>query len=520
MGEDEEAMDIDAPPAKLEREDLDAKNLIDDDDLALSLARSRREANKKRIAQMKANAAVNTLANGAGVKTEDEEPDGQRGAQEAIVLDDTSEFVRNVSMAAERAKGAKEGAAQRVKREASEAAAGLASVPAQRIKSEPVEEDVPLTSLDASTSTPQRSATAGTAESDDDEQMHDPMAGEDEEGEVKPDIKDDNDDDDAFAGTSGELLVSGGVASTLKILQHQGLVKPLTPEEQELERVRKERDAWIALQKARDRAREEEKRLSKLAGSAKDQAQREYENKLRAQREAQDALKAFENYKPVIDIKYTDEFGRNQTPKEAWKHLSHQFHGKSSGNKKREKLLKKVEEERKREAMASGDTPTGTAAAFAARAERTGSATMVLSVGNKHGAPVQDERYGAVESVGSLAKSNAAKGKGKASAPMSASASTSTKSTVFNDIPMRPLPVNESTSGPSSVNGASRESTPAASTPRAGFAPVRSFAPTFTTTNEDASPVGKEKLHIPLQVAKRKATTEADGSPAHKRSAS
>lgn len=45
--------------------------------------------------------------------------------------------------------------------------------------------------------------------------------------------------------------------------------------------------------------------------------------------------------------------------------------------------MAKIAAEQKARAMASGDTPLNTAAAFAARAERTGSATMVLSVGNK-----------------------------------------------------------------------------------------------------------------------------------------
>jgi len=49
---------------------------------------------------------------------------------------------------------------------------------------------------------------------------------------------------------------------------------------------------------------------------------------------------------------------------------------------KTEKRLKKIENERKAAAMAAGDTPNSTAAAFAARAEKTGSATMILGVGN------------------------------------------------------------------------------------------------------------------------------------------
>lgn len=50
---------------------------------------------------------------------------------------------------------------------------------------------------------------------------------------------------------------------------------------------------------------------------------------------------------------------------------------------KTEKRLKKIAEEKKRESMASGDTPLNTVGAFATRAEMLGTATMVLSVGSK-----------------------------------------------------------------------------------------------------------------------------------------
>jgi U4/U6.U5 tri-snRNP-associated protein 1 len=42
-------------------------------------------------------------------------------------------------------------------------------------------------------------------------------------------------------------------------------------------------------------------------------------------------------------------------PKEAFKHLSHQFHGKGSGKQKQEKRLKKIEDEKKRMAANSLD---------------------------------------------------------------------------------------------------------------------------------------------------------------------
>ena len=60
-------------------------------------------------------------------------------------------------------------------------------------------------------------------------------------------------------------------------------------------------------------------------GGNKDQAQREWENKMREQNEARDALELYKNYKPDFEIKYHDEFGRAMTPKEAWKSLSHKF---------------------------------------------------------------------------------------------------------------------------------------------------------------------------------------------------
>lgn len=67
---------------------------------------------------------------------------------------------------------------------------------------------------------------------------------------------------------------------------------------------------------------------------------------------------------------------------QAWKQLNYDFHGYGSGAKKTDKRLQKIENERKQMAMAAGDTPRSTAAAFAARAEKTGSATMILGVGN------------------------------------------------------------------------------------------------------------------------------------------
>lgn len=44
---------------------------------------------------------------------------------------------------------------------------------------------------------------------------------------------------------------------------------------------------------------------------------------------------------PNIRIDKYDEFGRKMTPREAFRHLSHRFHGKMPGKKKTEKRLQK-----------------------------------------------------------------------------------------------------------------------------------------------------------------------------------
>mgnify|MGYP001574731400 CR=1 FL=1 len=411
----EDSMDVDsastfAPSIPPRRTNLDETNLIDDDDLQASLARTRREVNKKKIAAMKSFAATAPPppTNGMDVDAIKEESDDERGTDNAptggdddvIVMDDTSEFVRNITLAAAARTAAAAAALIKVEANGTGTLAGKASNGAASvmpvIKAEP--EDVPLSEVAVGGWGPARE---DGEESDEDVAMEE---GEDapgrEEEEAKPVL-----DEDGFGGTATEGLVSRGMASTLNFLRHQGLIHERTAEELLRDKQQKEKEKWLAEQRRRDRERDEERRRAKEAGSSKDQQTREYENRMREREEAQATHEAFANYKPVVNLTYHDEFGRDQTPKEvspfrfvallrmddadvwcvlqAWKQLSHNFHGHGSGTKKTEKRLKKIEDERKREMMGSGDTPLSTATAFAARAERLGSATMVLSVGNK-----------------------------------------------------------------------------------------------------------------------------------------
>ena len=62
--------------------------------------------------------------------------------------------------------------------------------------------------------------------------------------------------------------------------------------------------------------------------------------------------------KREIRIERTDEFGRILTPKEAFRIISHKFHGKGPGKMKREKRMKQYQEELKMKQMKSSDTPS------------------------------------------------------------------------------------------------------------------------------------------------------------------
>ncbi|GAA5981683.1 hypothetical protein JCM10908_004565 [Rhodotorula pacifica] len=548
---DANGMDVDgapAPPRQIERASMDEANLVDDDDLQLSLARQRRAAAKQKIKELKSRAptAPPAPANGTNgdvpvVKKEEDDEDATTSLDrpaavneeedddgDMLILDDTSEFVRNISLAATAAQERAQREAERARQRSVEAAqkrdqAGSSSV-LPRVKAE--EQDVPLSEIGEGGPV---GGGWGPAREDgeEDDQMYDfdaapygqePASTEDgsEQVDTKPNVKA---EDDELATTGHEQLVSHGLASTLSLLRHQGLIKTRTPEELARDKELKQREAWLAQQRRRAEERERERIASRKMGDKKDQQQREYENRMREQREAQATLEAFANYKPAVNLTYHDKFGRDLTPKEAWKQLNYDFHGYGSGAKKTDKRLQKIENERKQAAMAAGDTPLSTAAAFAARAEKTGSATMILGVGNNNSAPVQEGTLGGISKI-----EKNIKGKGKPVVAPSTSrngrsltpggTSGHGAQPVFADIPMRSLPL---------PSGASRETsgTPEPSR-KAGFAPVRSFSPATAAAEEerrngaDGAGAAGPKLSIAV---KRKAVGEGEDSPASKRRA-
>jgi U4/U6.U5 tri-snRNP-associated protein 1 len=188
-------------------------------------------------------------------------------------------------------------------------------------------------------------------------------------------------DEDSIGGTASEQTFRSGLGGTVSILRQQGILAKPVEEQQDREKVQMDRDMWLAQQRLAIEKREMDRWQSR--GGNKDQATREQLNRQREQQEIRDTVELFKSYKPDVNLVYYDEHGRSLTPKEAWKALSHRFHGKGSGKMKTEKRLKKVKDEAKQLAMSSGDTPLSMTKAFQLRQEKTGQAHMVLSVGNR-----------------------------------------------------------------------------------------------------------------------------------------
>uniref|UniRef100_H2ZE64 U4/U6.U5 tri-snRNP-associated protein 1 n=1 Tax=Ciona savignyi TaxID=51511 RepID=H2ZE64_CIOSA len=89
------------------------------------------------------------------------------------------------------------------------------------------------------------------------------------------------------------------------------------------------------------------------------------------------------DYKPQISIEYVDEKGRNLSAKEAFRKLSHRFHGKGSGKMKQEKRMKKLTEQETMLHMSSTDTPLNTVAMMKEKQRSQSSPYIVLSGAGK-----------------------------------------------------------------------------------------------------------------------------------------
>lgn len=384
---EDDDMQVDETSIVPRQRNLDA-NFVDDDELQAALARSRRAKTKKPkklspealarqsthcsplfehrtdacfvVAEERERSATN---DDNVIKIEDDAEEG------GLVFDDTSEFVRAITYNPVAVKQEQQAEPRLTHGRSRQSSVTL--VNSVKEEDSMMVDDVPVDEVEAG-------EVVIKEEEDEDEDMLDAIGAALEEQER---IEKAAAAGDITVGTASEQNFSSGMAATLNILRTQGILAKPDANQSEREHVQLQRDVWLAEYRRLQAQRDLDK--AKTRGGNRDQATREYENRLRDQQEARQTLEAFKHYKPDVNIVYHDEFGRELTPKEAWKALSHKFHGKGSGRMKTEKRLKKIADERKKEAMASGDTPLSMNQAFQARQEKTGQAHFVLSVGNR-----------------------------------------------------------------------------------------------------------------------------------------
>ncbi|OJT11466.1 U4/U6.U5 tri-snRNP-associated protein 1 [Trametes pubescens] len=477
----EDQMQVDEKPIVPRQRNLDA-NFVDDDELQAALARSRRaKLQRPKKLSPEEIAAKIAAERESSLAKEVIDVDDLQEDEGGLTIDDTSEFVRAITYDPTPVK--REPAEASLKRAVSQEPSRQAS--AGPSKAEVV--DDPMEEIEA--------GEVVVKEEEDEEAILNAIENAIRETEAAERVAQESGEP---VGTASEQTFGAGMAATLTILRQQGVLAQPNADLRERERTQLQRDVWLA-EYRRIQAQRELERTAKRGGN-KDQATREYENRVREQQEARQMLEAFRDYKPDVNIVYHDEFGRELTPKEAWKALSHKFHGKGSGKAKTEKRLKKIAEERKKEAMASGDTPLSMNQAFQKRQEKTGQAHFVLSVGNRGAVP----QFGDFLDSQPLTKGKTEKKKEKKKSDKGATPQLD--STGFMTLPA-PVLNNGSPAG-STSNGS-----PA---PRPGFSRIASVVE--SDTPKESTPVPSERLRVAFGLGtKRKAAGEATDSPPPKR---
>ncbi|MCJ1476489.1 hypothetical protein MMC13_005155 [Lambiella insularis] len=311
-------------------------SLVDDDDLQISLAKQRREALKKRKKTKPEDLAKqfrDDEAADSGAVENDQVNEG------GLVIDETSEFVANLQRPA------------------------LLEKP-KEVSSSKVNRETKATDLSPSAVDEEGDVRMG--HSYDDGQDED----EDEAGvRVRREVSASAPNSLTVTGLEDESTLSNGIGATLALLSQRGLIKK--EGSGDINALHRERQKFLVEKQKREAAAEQKARIQRERDRASGKLDRmsareredyaRWENKQRDQADSRQAAEIFSReYKPDVQLKYVDEFGRSMNQKEAFKHLSHQFHGKGSGKQKTEKHLKKIEDEKKKEAQSSLDSSQAT----------------------------------------------------------------------------------------------------------------------------------------------------------------
>ncbi|SPQ27675.1 2f6799c9-b1c3-449a-b05c-c080e78bd61e [Thermothielavioides terrestris] len=300
-------MEVDSgAPAPAKKRKVVDDGFVDDEDLQSSLALQRREALKKRKKTRPEDIAKQLR--------EAENADGEAEEDKGAVMDEISRFVDGLRAEAEEERKPR------------------------RLKSE-------------------EAVTNMKEESSEDEEMRDadhPSASREATplGEVP------------VTGVEEEKTVDQGLGATLALLRERHLIEEgrgaelnekFRQRQRFLNELRRRMDLFdqeTRAQRERDRA---SGRLDRMSAREREEWQRQ-QNTIRDQHQSRVIDQLFrEGYRPDVELKYVDGDGRRLDAKEAFKELSHQFHGKGSGKGKTDKRLKKLAEEKRRMAQSMLD---------------------------------------------------------------------------------------------------------------------------------------------------------------------
>ncbi|KAF9133388.1 hypothetical protein BGW39_009811 [Mortierella sp. 14UC] len=369
--QDGDAMEVERP----EPVDISELNFVDDEDLQASLAKARRLATKKTIKKLTPEQIAKNLAESKAMVVEEDV--SQKGG---LVISDVSEFVSNLSSSS---------AIQPTLARSTQPATAKENTPGPEAKSSTVA---------VSETSQEDTVMKDSKEEGEEENFKSRTRAESEEAEDVA-MKESNEGGHVESETvlAEEPLVSRGLGSTLALLKQKGALEMGNAEQAERAKIQSERAKWLAdarlkeaklaKEMAQSKARDKEKVRDKNYSIRDRDRDREYENQRREQQLLDEREARMKNYKPDVKLEYIDDSGNRLNTKEAFRQLSHAFHGKTSGKMKTEKRMKKLEDERRLMSMSSTDTPLGMASAFQERQKAAGSAHIVLAVGNRNAVP-------------------------------------------------------------------------------------------------------------------------------------
>ena len=212
--------------------------------------------------------------------------------------------------------------------------------------------------------------------------------------ESKTQVRPSEDREDYF---EAEPIVSHSLTSTLLLAERKGFIEQSRPRggySEAIENPKSKNDIsarnYSLMDKQQVRAGEQRER-----GDRNKDFREDYRDRIR---DRDSSFPEKRNYIPEIKLEYVDDLGRDLSEKEAFRRMSHTFHGKGSGKLKAERRLKKSEDELSMKKMNSFDTPLNTVAMATRKMESSGIPYLILS-GGQHSLET-----GSVTEAGRLAK--------------------------------------------------------------------------------------------------------------------